>query len=122
MIRKRESMKLSNSIFLNCITGDLKILLSFSWETRDNISSNRNLILIWTIQSSNLCQHFIKLITQISSIHCLENWIRKALNRKMEMRDKPWITHHLKKMICKILRIDTRDSDSWDSRLPKDFL
>ena len=38
----------------------------------------------------------------------------------MEMRTEPRIIHQIKKMIIKILRVKTRNSDPWDRRLLQD--
>lgn len=101
-------------IFLYSLASLFKIFLCLSRETTDDIGSNRNLITIWTVEISDFCEYFIKFIREISSVHQFEDFVRKRLNRKMKMRNKSRIFYNFKKLIGKILRIDTGNPNSRD--------
>jgi hypothetical protein len=77
MIREWEGMELGYAIFLYSLAGLFKIFLCLSRETTDDISSNRNLITIWTVEISDFHQYFIKFIREISSVHQFEDFVRK---------------------------------------------
>lgn len=112
MIREWEGMELGYAIFLYSLVSLFKIFLCLSRETTDDISSNRNLITIWTVEISDFCEYFIEFIREISSVHQFEDFVRKGLNRKMKMWNESRVFDNLKKFIGEILRIDTRNPNS----------
>ena len=112
MIREWEGMELGYAIFLYSLASLFKIFLCLSRETTDDISSNRNLITIWTVEISDFCEYFIEFIREISSVHQFEDFVRKGLNRKMKMWNESRVFDNLKKFIGEILRIDTRNPNS----------
>ena len=114
MIREWEGMELGYAIFLYSLAGLFKIFLCLSRETTDDISSNRNLITIWTVEISDFCEYFIEFIGKVASIHKFEYFVRKGLNRKMKMWNESRVFDNLKKLIGEILWINTRDSDPWN--------
>lgn len=114
MVGEREGVKLGNAIFFDCITSDLEIVFGLSWETTDDVCSNRDLLTIRAIEVSDFCQNFIEFVRKVASVHEFEHLVGETLNRKVKMWNKPRIFDNFKKLISEILWIDTGNSDPWN--------